>query len=111
VTQIVFDPADSSFVWAGVEIDGAWRSTDGGERWERSDQGMKTQDIHGFLVVRNGGRVLFATTDAGLHVSHDDGASWMMRAIDSQWQYTRSIAERPDGTGVMSDHGDLAPAR
>ena len=101
VTQIVFDPADSSFVWAGVEIDGAWRSIDGGERWERSDQGMKSQDIHGFLVVRNGRRVLFATTDAGLHVSHDDGANWTMRSIDSQWQYTRSIAERPDATGVM----------
>ncbi|HEU4345371.1 MAG TPA: hypothetical protein VFU31_27785, partial [Candidatus Binatia bacterium] len=78
VTQIVFDPADSSFVWAGVEIDGAWRSIDGGERWERSDDGMKSQDIHGFLVVRNGRRVLFATTDAGLHVSQDDGRSWTM---------------------------------
>ena len=50
VTQIVFDAADSSLVWAGVEIDGAWRSIDGGKRWERSDQGMKSQDIHGFAV-------------------------------------------------------------
>ena len=49
MTQIVFDFADSSFVWAGVEIDGAWRSIDGGARWEKSDQGLKTQDIHGFL--------------------------------------------------------------
>jgi len=64
VTQIVFDPGDSAFVWAGVEIDGAWRSTDGGERWERSDRGMQTEDIHGFTVVRNGGRVLLATTNA-----------------------------------------------
>lgn len=101
VTQIVFDPTDSSLVWAGVEIDGAWRSSDGGKRWERSDQGMKSQDIHGYTVVHNGGRVLFATTDAGLHISRDDGANWTMRPIDSAWQYTRSIVERPDGTGVM----------
>ncbi|HEY7713472.1 MAG TPA: hypothetical protein VIE90_03155 [Candidatus Binatia bacterium] len=101
ITQIVFDPKDSSFVWAGVEIDGAWRSSDGGKRWERSDRGFKSPDIHGFTVVHNGGRVLFATTDAGLHVSRDDGASWTMHPIDSNWQYTRSIVERPDKTGVM----------
>jgi len=101
VTQIVFDPADSSRVWAGVEIDGAWRSSDGGEHWERSGDGLKTQDIHGFAVVHNGKRVLLATTDAGLHVSRDDGVSWTMQPIDSEWQYTRSIVERPDKTGVM----------
>jgi photosystem II stability/assembly factor-like uncharacterized protein len=101
VTQIVFDPADSSAVWAGVEIDGAWRSKNGGESWERSSEGMKSQDIHGFAFLNNGARVLFATTDAGLHVSRDDGASWTMRPIQSEWQYTRSIIERPDRTGVM----------
>ncbi|HSK28362.1 MAG TPA: hypothetical protein VLA17_00210, partial [Candidatus Limnocylindria bacterium] len=101
---------DSSFVWAGVEIDGAWRSTDSGKRWERSDRGMKTEDIHGFLVVHNGGRALLATTNAGLHVSRDDGASWTMRPIDSAWQYTRSIVERPDGSGVMfMTNGDGPP--
>jgi hypothetical protein len=103
VTQIVFDPNDSALVWSRVEIDGAWRSSDGGERWERSDLGMKTEDIHGFAVVHNGGRVLFATTNAGLHVSRDDGANWTMRPIASEWQYTRSIVERADGTGVMYD--------
>jgi photosystem II stability/assembly factor-like uncharacterized protein len=101
VTQIVFDPADSSLVCAGVEIDGAWRSRDGGRRWERSDAGLKSQDIHGFAVAHNGGRVLLATTDAGLHFSRDEGASWTMRPIESEWQYTRSIVERPDKIGVM----------
>ena len=33
-----------------------------------------------------------------------------MRPIDSAWQYTRSIAERPDGTGVMfMTNGDGPP--
>jgi photosystem II stability/assembly factor-like uncharacterized protein len=110
VTQIVFDPKDASLVWAGVEIDGAWRSRDGGESWARSGEGFKSQDIHGFAVVHNGRRVVFATTDAGLHISHDDGASWSMRPIDSQWQYTRSIVERPDKNGVMfMTNGDGPP--
>jgi len=101
VTQISFDPADSSLVWAGVEIDGAWRSIDRGQCWEGSGTGLKSQDIHGFVVVHNGKRVVFATTDAGLHVSEDNGSTWTMRRIDSDWQYTRSIVERPDRTGVM----------
>ena len=108
VTQIVFDPRDSSFVWAGVEIDGAWRSTDGGERWERSDRGMKTE-IRGFGGAQRRAHFI-ATTNAGLHVSRDDGASWTMRPIDSEWQYTRSIVERPDGSGVMfMTNGDGPP--
>jgi photosystem II stability/assembly factor-like uncharacterized protein len=110
VTQIVFDPSDSSMVCAGVEIDGAWRSTDGGKQWERTSEGFKTEDIHGFAVVHNGSRILYATTNAGLHLSRDDGASWTMHPIDSPWQYTRSIVERPDGTGVMfMTNGDGPP--
>ena len=101
VTQILFDPEDANFVWSGVEIDGAWRSCDGGDHWERCSEGLKSQDIHGFAMLRDGGRVVYATTDAGLHVSRDNGASWKMQPIDSAWQYTRSIVERPDRTGVM----------
>ena len=101
VTQIVFDPMDATSVWAGVEIDGAWRSSDGGSSWDRCSDDMKSQDIHGFAVVHNGARRLYATTNAGLHVSDDNGASWTMTPIASDWQYTRSIVERPDGSGVM----------
>ena len=101
VTQIVFDPLDATIVWASVEIDGAWRSTDGGEHWERCSEDMMSQDIHGFAVVHNGARSLYATTNAGLHVSEDNGANWTMTPIASDWQYTRSIIERPDRTGIM----------
>jgi hypothetical protein len=110
VTQILFDAADPTVIWAGVEIDGAWRSRDGGDHWQRCSDGMKSQDIHGFAMLRNGGRELFATTDAGLHVSRNDGASWTMQPIDSAWQYTRSIVERADHEGVMfMTNGDGPP--
>lgn len=102
LTQIVFDPKDSSVVWAGVEIDGAWRSGDGGVTWERRSDDMKSQDLHGFLVVRpNGTRKLLASTDAGLYISGDNGGGWTMLPLPSEWQYMRSIAERPDHSGVI----------
>jgi photosystem II stability/assembly factor-like uncharacterized protein len=100
VTQVLFDPAEPRRLWAGVEIDGLWASGDGGRSWQRVSQGLETDDIHGFALPRDGA-ALFATTNAGLHVSRDKGQSWMFQRIDSPWQYTRSIVERQDGQGVM----------
>ena len=101
VTQVAFDPDDPAQLWAGVEIDGAWRSRDGGRSWERLGNGLETDDIHGLAVVRNGDRALLATTNCGLHRSADDGASWAVQRIASPWQYVRSIVARPDGSGTL----------
>ncbi len=99
VTQVAFDPDDPAHAWAGVEIDGAWASSDGGRSFTRVTQGLETDDIHGFCALAGG--PLLATTNAGLHVSRDKGRSWTFRPINSPWQYTRSILERPDRHGVM----------
>lgn len=110
VTQILPDPENAKVIWAGVEIDGAWRSTDGGDHWEKASTGMVTDDIHGFAMVRNGGRRLYAATNRGLHVSVDEGAHWSLQRIDSAWQYSRSIVPRADGSGVMFlTNGDGPP--
>ena len=102
VTQILFDPHDPLTIWAGVEIDGIHRSQDGGKTWRKHMEGLVSDDIHGLAVVRpNGKRKLFATTNKGLHVSHDDGESWQFRELDSPWQYTRTIVERADSRGVL----------
>jgi photosystem II stability/assembly factor-like uncharacterized protein len=110
VTQILFDPEDRAAVWAGVEIDSLWRSTDGGERWERVTEGLANDDIHGLAVTHHGERKLFATTYGGLHTSSDGGASWTLQKVDSPWVYMRSIVERPDRTGVIfMTNGDGPP--
>jgi photosystem II stability/assembly factor-like uncharacterized protein len=110
VTQIVFDPDDPGLAWAGVEIDGAWRSRDGGRTWERSSDGFKTEDVHGFAVVHDGGRIVYATSNRGLYVSRDDGSTWQQQMFDSPWQYTRSMERRSDGSAVMfMTNGEGAP--
>jgi photosystem II stability/assembly factor-like uncharacterized protein len=110
VTQILFDPADASRVWAGVEIDGAWSSRDGGQTWSQHSAGLKSNDVHGFAVAANGARTLFATTNAGLHVSADGGEHWTFTAIDSEWQYTRTILSKPGDPDVMLlTNGNGAP--
>ena len=110
VTQIQFDPDDPDFVVAGLEIGGVWRSLDGGKRWESRSKGMVSDDVHGLAIVHEGSRILYATTNKGLHASHDDGDSWTLRPLDSPWQYTRAITRRADRSGVLfMTNGDGPP--
>jgi len=102
LTQIVFDPKDPHLVWAGVELDGVWRSEDGGRTFDKHVRGLQTEDIHGLSVVyQDGQRWVFATTNGGLYSSLDSGLSWQERPFGSTTKYTRSIAERADHSGVL----------
>lgn len=111
VTQISFDPADPDTVFASIEIDGIWRSRDGGKNWARVVNGMVSDDGHGVTIVRkNGTRVLFATTNQGLHVSDDDGENWKKKELPTPWPYTRVVRQRADGSGVIFvGNGDDVP--
>lgn len=112
VTVITHDPRDPSRVYAGVEIDGVWRSNDGGRSFAKApSRGLASEDIHGLAVVYGSqGRLLFATTNKGLCVSNDDGESWTTRILDSPWQYTRTIVARDRGEGrIFLTNGDGPP--
>jgi len=97
VTRITFDPDDPDLVFAGLEIGGVWRSTDGGRSFENTSAGLVSEDIHDVMVVRNGSRLVYATTNMGLHVSRDDGRSWELKPLESPSQYTRGVTPRDHG--------------
>ena len=110
VTQIAFDPLDPQAVWMTVEIGGIFFSPDGGTTWHARDQGLVSCDVHGIALVdvpqpgtsaSATQRLMYATTNRGLHVSTDHGEHWSFVKLDSPWQYTRSIVQRADHTGVM----------
>lgn len=104
VCQITFDPDDPGFVCACAEIDDAWVSYDSGRTFERRNKGLDAAaaDVHGLAIVKSGSeRKLFAATAFGLHASDNDGRLWEFQKLNSAWQYTRSIVERPDRTGVL----------
>lgn len=112
ITQIVFDPNDGNTAWAGVEIDSAWHSRDGGRTWARRSDGLKTEDVHGFAIVNNNSRVLYATTNKGFYASTNDGQRWEQQLIDSPWQYTRTVQSRADKSPVMFlTNGEGAPGQ
>ncbi len=101
VTGILVDPGDGRRIWAGVEIDGVHASEDGGARWERRNEGLRSEDIHGLALVEQPERALQATTNKGLHRSTDEGRTWTFQPLDSPWQYTRFVTPSPRGDGTL----------
>jgi photosystem II stability/assembly factor-like uncharacterized protein len=103
VTQVIFDPTERDTLWAGVEIDAVHRSRDGGRSWTRLDRGLVSGDVHGVAVLRDaqGRRIVFATTNKGLHRSNDEGETWTLQPLDSPWQYTRTLMARADGDSTV----------
>jgi len=115
VTCLAADPADAQTVWAGVEIDGPWRSRDGGQTWQKIGTGLSSQDIHGLAVVpaaRGRPRRLLATTNNDFNISDDDGGTWRPAGI-GRWlphSYCRGLAQiagRPER--VLLGNGDAPP--
>ena len=49
VTSIHFDPRDPGTIWVTVEIDGIFVSRDGGETWEKCNEGLKSPDTHNLV--------------------------------------------------------------
>jgi photosystem II stability/assembly factor-like uncharacterized protein len=75
VTALCAHGDNPQTVWAGVEIDGVYRSRDGGQSWQPLGTGLSSQDIHALAHVNKSGRLL-ASTNNDLNVSRDDGAAW-----------------------------------
>ena len=103
VTQILFDPHNHDTVWAMVEIGGAYRSLDRGNTWTLQTEGLLSGDMHGVAVVHDasGQKIVYATTNRGLHRSLNNGETWEFQPLDSPWQYTRAIVTRADRDDIM----------
>jgi len=106
VTSIHFDPKDSDTIWITIEIDGVFRSTDRGRSWTRLVEGLVDCDTHDLVFVdeADGSRSILCSTEAGLHRSVDNAASWSLVPVPDEvapWPYWRSIKYRADHNGVM----------
>jgi photosystem II stability/assembly factor-like uncharacterized protein len=126
ITNMVVDPRNHDTVWAGVEVDGVYRSDDGGDTWRHLDDVGATPfhgDIHG-LAVRSGGSAnggqLLIGTPFGVATSDDDGESWNWRELTgfgevgsrNEFAYCRGVFVRPDDPDtVLIGCGDYIPGQ
>ena len=96
VTTLLADPQDPDTIWAGVEIDGLFRSRDAGRSFEPVGEGLSSQDIHALAIIGNGkARRMLAATNNDLNASDDGGATWKPLGVGKTlpWSYCRSLKQ------------------
>jgi photosystem II stability/assembly factor-like uncharacterized protein len=118
VTALTVDPSDHRTVWAGVEVDGVRRSTDGGDSWTRITNGIDDPDIHDIRVTVNGATTVLTSTPREIFASTDRGESWRGLGVADQFslRYCRHLAQKADdpatlfvatGNGASGDAGAI----
>jgi photosystem II stability/assembly factor-like uncharacterized protein len=76
VTALIVDPSETKTIWAGIEVDGVRRSTDGGETWEQPGSGLTNPDIHGMAISPGQPKTVWVATNNEIFRSVDNGANW-----------------------------------
>jgi photosystem II stability/assembly factor-like uncharacterized protein len=117
-TNMIVDPRDHQTIWAGIEVDGVYKSQDGGRTWNHlPDLGNDPfhGDIHGLALRPGQPTALFATSPFGIATSTDEGESWAYHYFpkfhpEDARSYCRGIAFKADDPDVMFvGNGDSIP--
>ena len=117
-TNVVVDPGDSRTIWAGIEVDGVYKSLDGGDSWiHLPDLGDDPfhGDIHGMAIRPGRTTAIYTTSPYGISASTDEGESWELHEFpkyqpDDKFSYCRGMALKTDNPDVMFvGHGDTIP--
>jgi photosystem II stability/assembly factor-like uncharacterized protein len=123
VTALTVDPSDHRIVWAGIEVDGVRRSTDGGDSWSRIGmEAIPDPDIHDIAVTVNGKTTVLTSTPREIFASTDRGETWYPLMVGEQFRlhYCRHLAQKADdpatlfvatGNGAAGDQGAIQRSR
>jgi photosystem II stability/assembly factor-like uncharacterized protein len=111
VTSLCAHSVDPQTVWAGVEIDGVFRSRDAGLSWLAVGKGLSSQDIHALTYVAGSNR-LICNTNNDVNVSLDEGDTWQPLRLPQSLSspYFRGLAQHPgDPNKLLLGTGDAPP--
>ncbi|HYY25616.1 MAG TPA: hypothetical protein VE689_09010, partial [Candidatus Udaeobacter sp.] len=117
VTGIAVDPVEHKNIWMSLEVDGARRSTDGGETWSLVGVTGR-RDIHNVVVASGPPRTVLIMANREIYASADNGESWETLGMQTNvpWEYPRKetylrgIAVDPaDSKTLLLGFGDFTP--
>ena len=103
MTRVLVDPDDQRTVWVGVEIDGVFRSLDGGDSWTKVVSGLSDLDVHDMAIARSSPTRVFVSTNGELFWSDDRGEAWTPVGVRAKWPlpYARGVAVKADDPRVL----------
>ena len=117
-TNMIVDPRDNRTIWAGIEVDGVYKSLDGGDNWlHMPDLGEDPfhGDIHGMAIKPGSTTSVYCTSTFGIATSEDEGESWDNHSFpkfseNDVRSYCRGILLKADNPDVMFvGNGDFIP--
>ena len=119
-TNMIVDPRDHRTIWAGIEVDGVYKSLDGGDTWVHlPDLGPDPfhGDIHGMAVRVGRPTTVYCTSPFGIATSTDEGESWDYHGFPRfspsdprSSSYCRGMALKADDPNVIFvGNGDSIP--
>jgi photosystem II stability/assembly factor-like uncharacterized protein len=110
VKTIAFDPRDANTIFVGVEVGGAFKSTDAGKTWHELNEGGFYEDVHRLMIANARPDEVWMSTGRGLYRSADAGTSWDFHPMPDVSQDPRAgtagIAY-PDALVVLADQPDV----
>ena len=118
ITNMIVDPRDHRTIWAGIEVDGVYKSLDGGDNWVHlPDLGDDPfyGDIHGMAIGLGRQTTVYASSPYGITATVDEGESWEVHEFPKyhegdKWSYCRGMAIKADDPNVIFvGNGDMIP--
>jgi photosystem II stability/assembly factor-like uncharacterized protein len=112
VNDVWVDPHDSKHVLLATDRGGVLASTDGGENFTESNQGISERKVAALLVDLNDPSHLFAgvvndKTFGGVFQSTNGGASWQQLGAGLEGRDIFALAETKDGTVVAGTNDGI----
>ena len=110
VKTIAFHPTDPDTMYVGVEVGGAFKSTDGGETFEELNEGGFHVDVHRLMVASGRPDDVYMSTGRGIYHSPDRGQSWEKRPLPGVGQDGRTPNDGiyyPDGLVILPQAPDV----
>ena len=104
VKNIVFDPGDPNTLYVGVEVGGAFKSTDAGRTW--TEMSGFYEDVHRLMTVSGKPNDVYMSTGHNLYHSPDRGGTWeLMPLPQDRIRYPDGLVIMPQRPEVMFTTG------
>ncbi len=105
VTTLMADPDSPSTVWAGVEIDGMYRSDDCGATWRHLTKGISSPDIHSMGIIPENGhdKKVLVICNNDLNIFNEERENWVPQNLTQKLKfgYIRGLKQKPGRPEVL----------